>query len=85
MLEISCTGSYGIPADNLSYVDVVPDSVKKNIIVGWLISRTPDRDFFGFTYEIILSHIPVLAHGKDKNEQLHIDLTLAACPSVMSL
>ena len=58
--------AYGILAENLSYVDVVPDSVKKNIIAGWLISPTPDQDFFGFTYEIILSHIPVPVHGKDK-------------------
>ena len=33
MLQTSLK-SYGIPADNLPYVDVVPDSVKKNIIAG---------------------------------------------------
>ena len=35
MLQTTCSSkSYGIPADNLPYVDVVPDSVKKNIIAG---------------------------------------------------
>ena len=28
------SNSYGLPADNLPYVDVVLDSVKKNIIAG---------------------------------------------------
>ena len=36
-------------------------------------SRTPDWDFYCFNQsEIILSHIPIPAHGKDKkNEQQH--------------
>ena len=40
------------------------------------ISRTTDRDSRCFyPCEIILSHISVSAHGKDKNEQSHIGCT----------
>ena len=39
-------------------------------------SRTPDRDFHCFQWcEIILSHIPVPARGKDKNEQQQVGCT----------
>ena len=45
----------------------------------WLnqeFSRTPDRNTNCFyPCEIILSHIPVPARGKDKNEQPHVNRT----------
>ena len=49
MLQTTCSSkSYGIPADNLPYVDVVPDSVKKNIIAGKYVNLAslliPDYD-----------------------------------------
>ena len=47
MLQTSLK-SYCIPADNLPYVDVVPDSVKKNIIAGKYVNHAslliPDND-----------------------------------------
>ena len=42
-----------------------------------LFSRTPDQEFCCFySCEKILSHIPVLTHWKDKNEQPHVGYTL---------
>ena len=42
-------------------------------------SSTPDQDFScSYPCEIILSHIPVPAHGKDKNKQPQVRNTLAA-------
>ena len=40
-----------------------------------VFSRAVDRENVGFT---LISHIPVPARGKDKNEQLHDGRTLAA-------
>ena len=46
------------------------------VLVKSVFSCTPDRNFRCFNpCEIILSHIPVPAHGKDKNEEPHAGRT----------
>ena len=78
-------GSMGLPVSQ-PLVGILDTGSPVTSSVGTMsFPRTTDLDFRSlYPCEIILSHIPIPALGKDKNEQPHVDHTQAARRCVTS-